>query len=174
MEAALKACRTTLMASLFLVGWIHPWRGAVLSLVVILICVRIAGWALRRMIVSAVFSWDFITWRRRRFAPDERGNWMFAARRVGKTPVGTPGAVTLPEGRDAVGRGLFDRQILLQATGQKRRTMFLLPPRCQSHEQQMARIYGLAAIEDVRLLKGLRAFKRWFGSRLGWGWQATA
>jgi MFS family permease len=191
-DAALKAFRTSLMGTLFLVGWLNPWVGAVLSLIVILICAIFAGWAFRLMVVGTVFSWDFVTLRRHRFAPNEKANWMFTARRIEKTPIRSYGkllrgedgklkfeyrpwlffpkrTVTFPDGNYAVGRGLFYPEILMRMSEKKRRAMFLLPPRYKSHEEELAKIYALAGVEDVGILKGFKAVWRWLKSLLGLG-----
>jgi hypothetical protein len=190
-DAALKAFRTSLMAFLAAVHLINPWLGALLSLIIVIICALIAGWAFRFMVFGAIFSWDFLTFRRKRFSPEPNANWMFTARRIEKAPIRTYGklirgeenkltfeyrpwlvlpkrTVTLPERKYTVGRGMFFPEILTME-GEKKRTMLLLPPRYQSHEEAIASIYNLGDVQDVGLLKGLKAFWRWLKSLLGFG-----
>ena len=78
-----------------------------------------------------------------------------------------PRTLILPEGRYAVGHGLFNSEIL-KLDGDSATTMILLPPRYRSHEDQIVKIYGFV---DVRPI-GLRAAWMWFKSLFG-GTKAT-
>jgi len=196
-DAVLKGLRTSLMGALLLVHWINPWGGAVLSLIVIAICALIAGWAFRLMVMGTVFSWDFVTLRRHRFTPNEKGNWMFTARRIARTPIRSYGklarsadgkltfeyrpwlffpkrTVAMPDGQYAVGEGLFYPEILLRVDEEERKTMLTLPPRYASHEEKLARIYALAGVEDVGIRKGWKALKRLVKSLFGFGTRTAA
>lgn len=189
LDAALKAARTAVMGLLVVVHAINPWYGAALSLIIVVISYFIAGWSFRLMVFGAVYIWDFITGRRRRFQPAADANWMFTARRIVKTPVRTYGklsrtatgelsfayrpwlvmakrAVTLPAGQYAVGRGLFYPELML-VDGDQEKTMLILPPRYKAHEEAIAKIYGIAGVRDVGLLKGFKAMWRWLKSLFG-------
>jgi hypothetical protein len=187
-DAALKSLRTALLGALVIVHHIDPWAGAVMSLVIIIIAYFLAGWSFRLMIFGSVFAWDFVTRRRKRFKPAADANRMFTARKLDKMPVRTYGrlmrgegghitfeyrpwvmgharTVTLPQGNYAVGRGLFYPEIML-VDGEKTRTMLLLPPRYKDHEQELAGLYGITDIRDTGLLRGIKAFWRWFTRNL--------
>ncbi|MCS7048142.1 MAG: hypothetical protein NZ483_02445, partial [Verrucomicrobiae bacterium] len=160
------------------------WVAALLSLLVVLIAALVAGWTFRVMVFGAVFTWDFVTRRRKRFRPAPDRNWMFTARRIGSAPIRSYGqlqrmedgrlvfhyrpwlvlperTVELPAGRYVIGRGLI-YPTLLHIEGQKSRAIFALPPRYRGHEETVAHIYGIQEIRDVGLLKGLKAIWRWF------------
>jgi hypothetical protein len=187
-DAALKSARTALLGLLVIVHNINPWIGAVLSLVIIVIAYFVAGWSFRMMVFGSVFTWDFVTRRRKRFKPAANANWMFIARKIEKTPIRTFGklvktqtgklvfeyrpllvlakrAVPLPEGKYAVGRGLFYPDIML-VEGQKAKAVLAMPPRYKQHEDEIAGIYGIPDVRDTGLLKGIRAIWRWFTRNL--------
>lgn len=183
-DAALKALRTSLMGALAVVHWVNPWVAALLSLLVVLLAAWVAGWSFRVMVFGAVFTWDFVTRRRKRFRPAPTRNAMFTARRLGAAPVRTYGylirdeagrlvfeyrpwlvlparRVELPEGRYAIGRGLI-YPTLMQVDTAKPQAWLALPPRYRGHEEAVAQVYGIQEIRDVGLLKGLKAIWRWF------------
>jgi hypothetical protein len=190
-DAALKSVRTALMGALVIIHHINPWVGAALSLVIIVISYFLAGWSFRLMVFGAVYIWDFLTGRRHRFQPAANANWMFTGRKVEQTPVrtygrlvktdegqltfayrpwlfGAPRTVVLPGGIYAVGRGLFYPELML-VEGGKTKTMLVLPPRYKSHEEAIARIYGVSGVRDVGILKGFKALWRWLKGLFGFG-----
>jgi hypothetical protein len=135
-------------------------------------------------VFGSVFIWDFITGGRRRFTPSSAANWMFTARRINKVPIRTFGKLTrdesgaltlkyrpllflpprtlkLPEGKYAVGRGLFYPE-LLRVEGDKTKNLLAMPPRYKTHEEEIARIYSITDVRDTGLLKGIKAIWRWF------------
>ena len=188
-DAALKACRTFLMGLVTATSFANPWAGAVLSAIVILIAYFLAGWSFRLTVFGGVYVWDFVTGRRRRFKPEPNANWIFTARKIEKTPIRTYGklvrtdagqltfeyrpwlvmqsrTLTLPAGNYAVGRGLFYPELML-VEGEKTRTMFVMPPRYRTHEDEVAKIYGIRDVRDVGLLKGFKAIWRWLKNLFG-------
>jgi MFS family permease len=184
-DAALKTFRATVLASVVgssaIGSWSgHPWIGALWSLVIILISYLIAGWSFRLSHFGLVFVWEFFTGGRYRFKPDSKENRMFLGRKVERVPTRTYGALlrndkgelvfnyrpwlvlprrtlVLPPGTYEAGRGLFYSEIL-RVDGNSARTVFLLPPHYRGHEEEIARIYGLAGTREV----GLRAAWAWF------------
>lgn len=187
-DAALKSARTALLGLLVVVHKIDPWAGAVLSLVIIVIAYFLAGWSFRLMIYGSVFTWDFVTRRRKRFKPAPTANWMFTARKIEKTPIRTYGKLmktedgrltfeykpwlfmqkctqTLPVGKYAIGRGLFCPDFLL-VEGEKTRALLTMPPRYKKHEEEVAQAYGITDVRDTGLLKGIKAIWRWFTRNL--------
>jgi hypothetical protein len=182
-DAGLKAARTALIGTLTAIHFINPWWGAGVSLIIIVIAYFIAGWSFRLMVFGTVFTWDFVSRRRKRFTPDPKTNWMFTGRKLKGTPIRTYGKVakaddgtlrfdyrpwlflpactiTLPEGRYAIGRGLFYPEIMT-VEGEKTKTLLSMPPRYKKHEEEIGQIYGIAEIRDTGLLKGLKAIWRW-------------
>ena len=184
-DAALKAFRGAILASVVASAWANPWVGAAWALIIILISWLIAGWSFRLSHLGTVFIWDFVTGRSNRFQPDKVVNRMFLGRKINKVPARTYGLfarnsqgklvfhyrpwlvlpvriLELPESKYAVGKGAFFSEIL-QLDGETARTIFLLPPRYRSHEAELAAIYGFTDVRDV----GLRAAWQWFKGLLG-------
>lgn len=94
-DGALKAARTGLLGLVTLAATMNPWVGAALSIVVIVVAYFVAGWAFRLMIFGAVFCWEFVTRRCRRFAPAgaNAGNRIFAGAAFATVPVRTYGTL---------------------------------------------------------------------------------
>lgn len=181
-DAALKSARLFLLSTVAATAWANPYVGAAWSLVIILICALLAGWALRLMIFGSVFTWDLLTFRSRRFTVEPEANWVFTARAIGQTPVRTYGKLSrgpqgelvvnyrpwlllprqklaLPAGRYAVGRGLLYPEIV-QIDGNAA-AVLTMPPRCCGHEAQIRSLYALDGVRDVGLIKGLKAVWNW-------------
>jgi hypothetical protein len=184
-DAALKAFRTAIIASIVVSSWANPWIGAAWALIIIAFCYLIAGWSFRLSHFGLVFVWDFVTRRCNRFAPDLTANKMFLGRKIAKVPARSYGklsrdekgrlilnyrpwlvlparTLTLPEAQYAVGKGAFFSEIF-QLDGDSERIALLLPPRYRSHEEQLVAIYGFV---DVRPT-GLHAVWQWVKSLFG-------
>jgi hypothetical protein len=178
-DAALKLFRTFILSTVCVTAFVNPYVGAVWAALLIVICYFLAGWAFRLTVFGSLFIGDYVTFKRRRFFPDEGGNWMFLAREIDGVPVRTFGrltrheegalifayrpwlvlparTLTLPKGSYAVGRALLLPEIRL-VEGEAAWTVLLLPPRCLSHEERLARIYGMEVM-DVGMVKGAKAF----------------
>jgi len=191
-DAALKAFRTAILASVAGTSFVNPWIGLIWALIVILISYLIAGWSFRLSHFGLVFIWDFFTGRKGRFKPDAKENKMFLGRQIEKTPTRTygklarndkgelvfnyrpwlvlpPRTLILPAGNYEAGRGLFYSEIL-RVEGDSAKTVILLPPRYRGHEEEIAKIYQFAGVRDV----GIRAAWAWFKSLFGSGKTATA
>lgn len=184
-DAALKGFRLAVLGSVAASAWANPWLGAVWALLVIAFAWCIAGWSFRMFHFGSVHLWDFCTVRRRRFRPDPTANRLFLARKLGQVPVRTYGkllreapgdlvlkyrpwlvlperTLPLPAGCYAVGRGLLYSEIV-KVEGDAARSILTLPPRYRSHEEELARSYGLAGVRPA----GLRAAFRWVRDALG-------
>ena len=181
-DSALKAFRTTILASVAGSAFINPWLGAAWALVILITSYFIAGWSFRLSHFGLVFIWEFFTGGKYRFKPDAKENKMFLGRKTEKVPTRTFGrllrndqgelifnyhpwlvlprrTLVLPAGNYETGRGLFYSEIV-RGEGDTTRTVFLLPPHYRGHEEEIARIYGFAGTRDV----GLRAAWAWFMS----------
>jgi hypothetical protein len=66
----------------------------------------------------------------------------------------------LPEGDYSVGRGLLNPEILHLKDGMAK-PLLTLPPRFVTHEAEFSRIYGMAGVQDVGMLRGMKAFWNW-------------
>lgn len=183
-DAALKSFRLFLMSLLAGVTFVNPYAGAVFALVIIVAAYFLAGWAMRLSVFGSVYIWDFLTLRRRRFTPSPQANWMFLSRAVDSAPIRTYGqlsrepegrlvfayrpwlllprrTLTLPPGNYTVGRGLFYPEILSLEAERKTRTIFILPPRYRTHEDEIKECCRFSEVRDVGLLRGLKAIWAW-------------
>jgi hypothetical protein len=184
-DAALKAARTSVIASIAISSWANPWIGAAWALIIILISWLIAGWSFRLSHFGLSFIWDFVTLRRNRFKPDPTANKMFLGRKIEKVPARTYGklsrdekgnlvfkyhpwlvlperSLTLPPLKYAAGKGIFFSEIL-QVDGDTAKIALLLPPRYRSHEYELVAIYGLTDVRDTGLLAAWQWCKSWLG-----------
>jgi len=191
-DAALKAARTAVIASVAITSFANPWIGAAWALVIILFSWLIAGWSFRLSHFGLSFIWDFVTCRCNRFKPDPTANKMFLGRKIDCVPARTYGrlsrddkgrlvlkyrpwlvlaerTLTLPATQYAAGKGVFFSEIL-QLDGDNTRIALLLPPRYRGHELELVAIYGLAGVRDT----GLLAAWSWFKSMLGFKTQIPA
>jgi MFS family permease len=184
-DAALKAFRTSIIASIAVTSFANPWIGAAWALVIIFISWLIAGWSFRLSHFGISFIWDFVTRRCNRFHPDPAANKVFLGRKIDYVPARTYGklsrdekggltlkyhpwlvlperTLTLPPVKYAAGKGLFFSEIL-QVDGDNARIALLLPPRYRGHEYELVAIYGLTDVRDT----GLLAAWAWFKAVLG-------
>lgn len=188
-DAALKGVRTGMLALVTGTAWIDPVVGATLSAVIVVIAYFTAGWAFRLMVFGTVFSWDFITFRRRRFQLLADGNKLFTggkfegvpARTYGRLYQAADGALTLkyrpwlvmpervvavPREGLVVGRGVFYSEVLgHDPKSDQNRVLLLLPPRYLGHEELFARTYHISGTCEV----GLRRAWSWLREGLGFG-----
>ena len=184
-DAALKAFRGVLLASVVGTSWANPWIGLVWALIIILISWLIAGWSFRLTHFGVVFIWDIITVRRHRFKPLATENKMFLSRKIEKVPARTYGrlsrdekgnlilkyrpwllmaerSVTLPAAKYAIGKAVFYSDIH-QVEGEKTRAALILPPRYRGHEEDLAKTYQLEGVHPA----GLRAAWQWIKGLFG-------
>lgn len=186
-DAALKAFRTALLASVVGTHWMSDWLGAVWAGVIVLVCALLAPWALRLAVFGHVFAWDLLTFRRLRFAPETMANWAFTTREWKALPSRTygklsrgatgelifnyrpllvlpPKTATLPAGCYAIGRGLFHPE-LLRVEGESAPDLLNFPPRFKGHEEALSAACGATEVRDV----GLRAALTWIKQAIGFG-----
>ena len=190
-DAALKAFRAALLASVVGLHWVNDYAGAIWAGIIVLLCLPLAGWALRLAVFGHLFAWDLLTFRRKRFKPEasapagQGGQWAFSARdwralpartygRVARNAAGElvfhyrpllvlpPKSATLPAGRYAIGRGMFHPE-LLRVEGDSESGCLNFPPRYKGHEEALAQICGAAEVRDVGLLAAWSWIKRAFG-----------
>ena len=170
-DAALKAFRTSILASVAVSAWANPWMGAAWALVIIFISYLIAGWSFRLSHFGLTFIWDFFTRRKNRFQPDAKENKMFLSRKINRVPARTYGKLSraetgeltfhfhpwlvlpkqmliLPAGNYETGRGLFYSEIL-RVENDSAKTLILLPPRYRGHEEEITKIYNFTGTRNV-------------------------
>jgi MFS family permease len=191
-DAILKGARSFLLFTVAATSLSNPYVGALLSLIIILVCWALSGWAMRLMIFGNVFAWDLLTLRHKRFKSDPNHIKVFTARRIDKVPIRTYGRLsrdgqgrlvvkhrpwlifperrlTLPAGTYAIGRGIMNPEVI-QVQGEWAKSMLSLPPRYLSHETELARLCDLAGVRDVGMLKGFKALWSWLKGR----WNASS
>lgn len=183
-DAVLKAGRTALLASVVGTHFIDPRLGAIWAGIIAVVCLFLSGWAFRLSVLGTIFGLDVLTFRSRRYRPEEQPLEAFAAAQLGKAPRRTLGRLSLaPDGRLEfvwrpwlvfaprseflsptecwLGDGLLHNDIRRdEAAGG--RPIFLLPPRCNGHETAIAGRYRLAGVRPA----GLRAIRAWLHSTL--------
>jgi hypothetical protein len=193
-DTVLKAVRTGVLSLVAGTAYIDPVVGATLSVALIIAAYFMAGWAFRLMVFGSVFSWDFLTLRRRRFKLLADGNRLFTARELGEAPRRTYGrlhqdadgkltfrfrpwlvmperSVEVPREGLVVGKGVFYSEVLGFDKGADRNTtLLLLPPRYVGHEELFARTYRISGTCDV----GLRRAWSWLREALGFGGRKVA
>ena len=135
-DAALKAFRTSIIASIAITSFANPWIGAAWALIIIGISWLIAGWSFRLSHFGLAFIWDFVTRRCNRFKPDPTVNKVFLGTklmiyvptrtygRLSRDAQGnlvlkyrpwlvlTERTLTLPSVKYAAGKGVFFSEIL--------------------------------------------------------------
>lgn len=186
-DAALKSFRLFMLSTVAGTAFVDPYFGAMWSVLIVLICWLLAGWAFRLMTFGAVFTWDMVSFRSRRFQVNAGANRVFTASKLEKAPVRTYGTlsrgsngelilsyrpwlvlprrtVTLPPGKYAVGRGLFYSEII-RIEGEDTVPAVTLPPRFRSHEEELSSIYLLAGVQDIGVLKGMKAVWNWMAGK---------
>jgi hypothetical protein len=184
-DAGLKALRLLLLATVPATSWASPYLGAAWAVFIIVVCYFVAGWSFRLTVFSSMFAWDILTAKHRRFVPARGPVLAFTARRTGRVPVRTCGrllrdaqgrlvlqyrpwlvlpsrTLALPPGRHALGRGLFSPD-LLRLEDMEPVSVLRLPPRCWSHEGELARQFGCVEVRDL----GLKAVWSWLKELLG-------
>jgi hypothetical protein len=184
-DAALKAFRGALLASVVGTAWANPWLGLCWALILVLFAWLIAGWSFRLSHFGTVFLWDILTFRRYRFTPNAIENPMFLSRKIAKVPARTYGRVssdaqgnlvmnyrpwlvlpkrtlTLPPAKYALGKAVFYLNIH-EPDGDKTRSMFTLPPRYRDHEDELVKIYNLDGVQPA----GMRAAWAWLRGAFG-------
>ena len=91
LDTALKAMRTNVLSLVAGTAYIDPVVGATISVVIIILAYFMAGWAFRLTVFGSEFTWDFFTFRSRRFQLLADGNKLFTAREVSGVPMRTYG-----------------------------------------------------------------------------------
>jgi len=186
-DAALKGVRTGVLGLVAATAWIDPVVGATLSAVIVVIAYFTAGWAFRLMVFGSVFSWDYVTFRNRRFQLLADGNKLFTGGKFDKVPARTYGrlyqdaegnltlkfrpwlvlperTVLVPREGLVVGRGVFYSEVLgHDPKSDQNRVLLLLPPRYLGHEELFARTYHISGTCEV----GLRRAWSWIREGLG-------
>ena len=188
LDLMLKGFRNAVFAALAATAVLNWKLGLAASLVVIAICLILAGWAYRLLIFGVRFSWDLLRllvleWRRQPSADkpilafaarltgvprrtygglsrDSEGVLVFHCRRFG---VGPGRGLRLGNAAEyEVGKGLFYPSIVSPKAGSnKYQLIFRLLPGYVGSEGGVQACLGLGGVRDIRWSKGLLSFWRW-------------
>lgn len=193
-DAGLKLFKASLIALVAGATFIHPYAGAAVSLVLILIGLLLAGWSFRLTLFGTLMGADFLLNKRAAPADLDPGVRGFLARRTQGVPVRTlvrlkddPSGrpvlsyhpwlilperrITLPEADHVICKGLIhptltQRDATPSAT--LRSTLILLP-RYRRVEEFIARRFGCQDVTDGALLRGFKAMRQWLVDMLSSG-----
>src|SRR6516162_643091 len=188
LDLMLKGFRNAVFAALAATAVLNWKLGLAASLVVIAICLILAGWAYRLLIFGVRFSWDLLRllvleWRRQpsadkpilafaarltgvprrtygKLSRDSEGALVFHCRRLG---VGPGRGLRLGNANEyEVGKGLFYPGIVSpNADGTKYQLMFRLLPGYVGSERAVQDCLGLAGVRDIRWSRGMLSFWQW-------------
>lgn len=181
----LKSLRTALFGLLFFLTAVHPYVGLAVSVLVLYLSYRLAGWSFRLLLFGLVLCLDSLLLRWKWTRPSRKGIRAFGAGLPG-VRVRTMGRLRVKEGsvifryrpwlifpsrefslpvqtRCRPARGALMPSIV-EIDEHNRRALVLLPPRYRRHEAEVANVLGIPAIvQDAGLVRGLRAVMRWMG-----------
>jgi len=194
-DAGLKLIKLGLMALVAGATFIHPYAGAAVSLVLILVGLLVAGWSFRLTWFGTLMGGDFLLNRRAEPADLKAGVRGFLARRTEGVPVRTAGRLK----HDASGGLVFsyhpwlllpERQIPLSAeipsvickgllhpslahredsASASTRSALILLPRYRGLEDMIARHFGFQEVTDGALIRGFKAMRQWLVDMLSSG-----
>ncbi len=193
-DAGLKLVKLGLIALVAGSTLIHPYAGAAVSLLLILIGLLFAGWSFRLTLFGTLMGSDFLLNKRATAADLETGVKGFLARRTEGVPTRTlvrlkqdPAGcavltyhpwLVLPERRIALAdanmvicKGLLHPSLAQRhapAPASVRSTLILLP-RYRSLEDMIARHFGCQEVMDGALLRGFKAMRLWLVEMLSSG-----
>lgn len=192
-DAGLKLAKLGLIGLVAGSTIVHPYAGAVVSLVLILIGLLLAGWSFRLSQFGMLMGGDFLLNKRATTADLESGVRGFLARRMEGVPVRTLVKWQCdPEGRPALSYRpwlvLPERRIVTPPSEMVLRKGLLNPslahraekdapvlsslillPRYRRLEEVIAQRFGCQEIVDGTLLRGLKAMRQWLVEMLSAG-----
>lgn len=193
-DAGLKIAKLGLIALVAGSTMIHPYAGAAVSLLLILIGLLFAGWSFRLTLFGTLMGSDFLLNKRATAADVETGVNGFLARRTEGVPVRTlvrmkqdPAGhpvltyhpwLVLPERRIALAdanmvicKGLLHPSLAQRPASESAavRSTLILLPRYRRLEDTIARHFGCQEVMDGALLRGFKAMRLWLVEMLSSG-----
>jgi hypothetical protein len=185
-DTGLKLAKLAILTVVVGSAAIHPWVGAAVALVLIVIGVLMAGWSLRLMIFGMLMGRDLILDTRADKTEAQSGAKAFLARRTAGVPVRTRGVVVLDElghprfewrtwflgpkrslpleeSSLVMCKGIVNPSIAQRLEANSRpRSLLVLRPRYRGIEEALAAHLGCREVIDNALVRGFRAAKQWF------------
>lgn len=193
-DAGLKLIKLGLMALVAGSTLIHPYAGAAVSLVLILVGLLLAGWSFRLTLFGTLMGRDFLLNKRAVATDLEAGVKGFLARRTEGVPVRTlvrlkqdPAGrpvlsyhpwLVLPERRIPVAnadmvicKGVLHPSLAQRTVAESTsvRSTLILLPRYRRLEDTIARHFGCQEVVDGALLRGFKAMRQWLVDMLSSG-----
>lgn len=193
-DAGLKLFKASLIAFVAGTTLIHPYAGAAVSLVLILIGCLLAGWSFRLTLFGTLMGADFLLNKRAAPGDLDPGVKGFLARRIQGVPVRTlvrlkddpagcpvliyrPWLVLperrlpLPETDHIICKGLIHPSFVQRDASPSTtlRSTLILLPRYRRVEELIARRYGCQEVMDGALLRGFKAVRQWLVEMLSSG-----
>lgn len=193
-DAGLKIVKLGLIALVAGSTLMHPYAGAAVSLLLILIGLLFAGWSFRLTLFGTLMGSDFLLNKRATTADVETGVKGFLARRTEGVPVRTlvrmkqdPAGqpvltyhpwLVLPERRIALAdanmvicKGLLHPSLVHRPASESAavRSTLILLPRYRRLEDTIARHFGCQEVMDGALLRGFKAMRLWLVEMLSSG-----
>jgi len=192
-DAGLKLAKLGLIGLVAGSTIVHPYAGAVVSLVLILIGLLLAGWSFRLTLFGMLMGGDFLLNKRATTADLESGVRGFLARRMEGVPVrtlvkwqrdseGRPALsyrpwlvlperrIVTPQSEMVLRKGLLNPSLAHRAESYApARSSVILLPRYRRLEEVIAQRFGCQEIVDGTLLRGLKAVRQWLVEMLSAG-----
>jgi hypothetical protein len=192
-DAGLKLAKLGLIGLVAGSTIVHPYAGAVVSLVLILIGLLLAGWSFRLTLFGMLMGGDFLLNKRATTADLDRGVRGFLARRMEGVPVrtlvkwqrdseGRPAlsyrpwlvlperCIVTPQTEMVLRKGLLNPSLAHRAeSNAPARSSVILLPRYRRLEEIIAQRFGCQEIVDGTLLRGLKAVRQWLVEMLSAG-----
>ncbi len=184
-DAGLKLTKLALLSIVIASAVIHPYLGAAISLILILIGAILAGWSFRLTLFGTLMGRDFLLNKRASKSDLETGVKGFLARRTEGIPVRTFGKLEsdaagrpqfvwkpwliLPRRRVTLSgdgmilcRGLLHPSVSHRRTTEDRpRHALILLPRYRRLEEAIASRFGCQDVVDSALIRGFKAIRQW-------------
>lgn len=176
--SCLRALHLLVLGVLLIAAAVSPALGAVLALILIFICARLAGWSFRLSVFGTVFAWDLLTFRREQGVDDSilafsSPSLSLPSRTLGRlvsrdgAPVfvyrrwliGPSCALDLARGNRVLRGGVFYPS-LLSVEGAEKISMLAFPPRYRGSEKSIASIANCDVLPSV-LKGGMSAASAW-------------
>jgi hypothetical protein len=192
-DAGLKLAKLGLIGLVAGSTIVHPYAGAVVSLVLILIGLLLAGWSFRLTLFGMLMGGDFLLNKRATTADLDSGVRGFLARRMEGVPVrtlvkwqrdseGRPAlsyrpwlvlperCIVTPQSEMVLRKGLLNPSLAHRAeSNAPARSSVILLPRYRRLEEVIAQRFGCQEIVDGTLLRGLKAVRQWLVEMLSAG-----
>ncbi len=193
-DAGLKLIKLALIALVAGSTLIHPYAGAAVSLVLILIGLVFAGWSFRLTLFGTLMGRDFLLNKRATPTDLEAGVKGFLARRTEGVPVRTlvrlkqdasgrsvltyhpwlflpERHIPLAEADHVICKGLLHPSLAHRPAGAPAalRSTLILLPRYRRLEDAIARRFGCQEVVDGALLRGFKAMRQWLVDMLSSG-----